>query len=460
MRKFINFIDFMAKAYPKVIPGSEESQASAASSQRDLTRTVTFQVTDACNLACTYCYQTNKGTRRMSFETAKKFADNLISGDKNFDQYVNPERSTGLVVEFIGGEPFLEIDLIDRIVDYIREQLILKNHPWANKVCFSICSNGVLYRDERVQRFLQKNYDCVSFSVTVDGDKALHDSCRVFADGSPSYDLAADAALDWISRGYYMGSKITIAPDNLDHLVSAFKHFVSMGYEEINANCIYEVVWTTEQAQRFYKQLKEIADFLLADEKYRYLAFSIFGETIGKPMESTELQNWCGGTGSMLVCDPDGKLFPCIKYMESSLNGDQKPVSIVDVDNGLLATCEQEHCLECLNSITRRTQSTDECFYCPIAGGCSWCSAWNYQVYGTANKRWIGICEMHKARSLANTYYLTKYYAKYGGGNPVDLWVPKQWAIPIVGEQEYSMLVDLVRDNGGIVNSDKTMIKE
>lgn len=283
MRKFINFIDFIAKAYPKDISGSKEEQASAPSSQRDLTRTVTLQVTDACNLACKYCYQTNKGTRRMSFETAKKFIDHVIDGDKNFDKYVCPEKSTGLVVEFIGGEPFLEIDLIDKIVDYTRERLIKEQHQWADKICFSICSNGVLYRDERVQRFLQKNYDCVSFSVTVDGDQKLHDSCRVFLDGSPSYHLAADAAADWMARGYYMGSKITIAPENLQYLTEAFKYFIEKGYDEIFANCVYEAVWTVEQAQEFYRQLMEIADFMLADEKYRYTTFSVFGENIGAP---------------------------------------------------------------------------------------------------------------------------------------------------------------------------------
>lgn len=182
--------------------------------------------TIAPNLACLYCYQGHKGKNRMSFETAKKFFDLVVSGEKGFKSYINPEKSPGLVVDFIGGEPFLEIELIDQICTYIMDKLIELDHPWAMKTMFSICSNGVLYRDEKVQAFLRKWANRLSFSVTIDGNKELHDSCRVFPDGGPSYDIAVDAASDWMKRGNHMGSKITIAPGNISFLYDAIKHMV------------------------------------------------------------------------------------------------------------------------------------------------------------------------------------------------------------------------------------------
>lgn len=90
---------------------------------RLLARNVTFQVTDACNLACSYCYQINKGTRKMSFETAKKFIDLILSGEKGFSEYVNPKTSPALILEFIGGEPMLEVNLIDKIIEYFQQQI-------------------------------------------------------------------------------------------------------------------------------------------------------------------------------------------------------------------------------------------------------------------------------------------------------------------------------------------------
>lgn len=454
-RKFTSFTDFIAKCYPETSEGS-----ATMGPDRILTRTVTFQVTDKCNLACTYCYQINKSVRRMKFEDAKLFIDKLLSGEDGFSEYVSVKNSPGIVIEFIGGEPFLEVDLIDQIVDYFRLRTIELNHPWADRFCISICSNGVLYTDPKVQRFLQKNKDCISFSVTLDGNKELHDACRVFPDGRGSYDLAEYATQDWMNRGYYMGSKITISPDNLPYIYDALMHIVGLGYTEINANCVYEAEWTDEQAGQLYRLMKKFADFMLSDKKYKLLDCSLYQSTLGHPKEETDLQNWCGGTGSMLSMDPDGWLFPCIRYMESSLGASRAPMRIGNVHTGL-ATCQKDKdCVACLNAIDRRTQSTDECFYCPIAEGCSWCSAWNYQKYGTADHRDTNICKTHRGRVLANVYYWNQYYKKYKIPKVFDLWVPKQWAVQIIGEEEYNYLVNLVKSLGGYVNESDTEVRE
>lgn len=392
---------------------------------------------------CKYCYQINKGKRRMPFDTAKKFIDLLLSGEKGFSDYINPEISPAIVLEFIGGEPFLEVELIDKIVDYFRERTIELMHPWATNYCISICSNGVLYFDEKVQKFLNKNKDHMSFSITIDGNKELHDSCRVFPDGSPSYDIAVAGANDWIAKGNYMGSKITIAPGNLNYLYDAIIHMVNLGYLDINANCVYEKGWEQEHAIEFYTQLKRIADYFIDNDLVGKIYCSLFEENFFKPKNENDLQNWCGGTGFMLSCDPDGYLYPCIRYMESSLGNSRPPMRIGSVFDGLgQQTCHMD-CIHCLKCIDRRTQSTDECFYCPIGEGCSWCSAYNFQEFGTPNKRATYICEMHKARSLANVYFWNKYYQKNGIDKKFKMYCPKKWALKIISEKEYDMLLKI-----------------
>ena len=321
----------------------------------------------------------------------------------------------------------------------------------------SICSNGVLYRDERVQKFLNENKNRMSFSVTVDGDKALHDSCRVFPNGEGSYDLAEDAALDWINRGYYMGSKLTIAPGNLEYLPDAFRHMLSMGYYEINANCVYEKGWEPEHATIFYEKLKKVADILI-ERSDDDIFCSLFSESFFHAKKESDIQNWCGGNGLMISIDPDGYIYPCIRYMESSLGSEQPPVRIGDVDNGVGISCEHSNCIKCLRNITRRTQSTDECFYCPIAEGCSWCQAYNYQISGNFSTRATYICEMHKARALANVYYWNKLYEKLGTDNVFLNNVPEDWALKIVSKEELDLLNSVVsqRVSSGCtpVNSD------
>lgn len=438
-RKFEQFQDMIARLYPETFSLEDYSTGST----RNLSRTVTFQVTDSCNLKCSYCYQINKGVRRMSFETAKKFIDLVLTGDKKMNTYIDPSYSPGIIFEFIGGEPFLEIELISKICDYIYSKMIELQHPWLTKFMISICSNGVLYFDPKVQSFLKKWQSVLSFSVTIDGNKELHDSCRVFPDGSPSYDLAVAAAKDWMSRGNYMGSKITIAPGNIKYLDTAIMHFIQLGYKDINANCVYEEGWTFDHATIFYHKLKKIADYILDNNLEHDIFISLFEKGFFRPKEESDIQNWCGGTGTMLSCDPDGYLYPCIRYMESSLGTDQEPLRIGDVDNGIACNKKCEQCIEMLNSIDRRTQSTDECFYCPIAEGCSWCSAYNYQVNGTPNIRATYICVMHKARALANVYYWNRQFVKLGSEERMKNNVPDEWALEIISQEELNMLKKL-----------------
>lgn len=429
MRKFEEFTDMAARTFPEL-----------HKKEGALTRTVTFQVTDACNLACTYCYQINKGTRRMSLETAKKFIDYLLDADET-NEYINPIISPFIILDFIGGEPLLEIELIDKIMDYFVEQAFLREHPWATRYVISLCSNGTLYFKPEVKKFFNKHRQHLSFNVTIDGNKELHDSCRIFPDGSPSYDMALAAAQDWISTGGYMGSKITICPENLPYLNQALRHFVSLGYEEINANCVYEEGWTLETATELYNQMKDFSNYMI-DENLDIFC-SLYSDEMFRPKKEEDLQNWCGGTGSMLAMDPDGGLYPCIRYMESSLGDDQPPIKIGHITHGLQGTEEEKQWVKCLNCINRRTQSTDKCFYCPIAEGCAWCSAFNYQETGTPDKRVTYICEMHKARALANCYHWNKYYQANGIDKKMKLYVPRKWAEPIIGKEEYEMLLEL-----------------
>jgi hypothetical protein len=101
--------------------------------------------------------------------------------------------------------------------------------------------------------------------------------------------------------------------------------------------------------------------------------------------------------------------------------------------------------LEMFHSITRRSQSTDECFYCPIASGCSWCSGYNYQKTGTVNKRVIYICNMHKARSLANVYYWNKVYQKEKVDKVFIRHLSDEESLKIIPQDELNLLINLER---------------
>lgn len=443
MHKFEQYQDFISRLYPELNTVSGEDGDKR---HRTLSREVTFQVTDECNLACTYCYQINKGKRKMSFEVAKKLIDMLLTNDPKMDNYITVENSPALVLDFIGGEPFLNIELIDQICEYFYTKAIELMHPWAEKSIISICSNGVLYFDPKVQRFLNKYRNRISLSISIDGNKELHDACRIFPNGKGSYNYAIKAAKDWMSRGYDMGSKITIAPENMSYMVDAILHMVELGYTDIHANTVYENVWKPADAIKFYHELKRIADYWVDNDLVTTHDLSLFEEDSFCPQDPSDLQTYCGGTGSMLACDPDGYLYPCLRYMESSIGTDQPPLRIGHVDYGIAQRKCDQKCYDCINAVTRRTESTDECFYCPIGTGCGECSAYNYQVYGTPDHKSTFICDLHKARSLANVYFWNKYYRKNNIPKRFKMHCPENWAVPIIGEDEYAMLLDIEKE--------------
>lgn len=430
------FSDMLARLFP--MPGIELGINSKHS------KCITFQVTEDCNLCCTYCYQGAKTHKRMSLDTAKDAVDLLLAADERTNQYITSTEVAGVVLDFIGGEPLLEVRLIDQILDYFVDRAFCMHHPWATRWKASMSTNGTLYFQPEVQRFLTKWADHLSLSISIDGDKQLHDACRVFHDGSGSYDLAIAAAKDYMSKGYILGSKMTIAPGNVDYLLHAVIGLLDVGYTSINLNCVYEKGWTYEHAAVLYAQLKQLADYVLGMEKHPYL--SIFSESIGHPMQESDNQNWCGGTGLMLAVDCNGVFFPCLRYMGTSLGSDQKPYAIGDLMHGINVLPEHRARVAEMAAVTRRSQSTDECWNCPIASGCSWCSAYNYQCTGTPNKRVTYICPMHKARVLANAYYWNKLHIKNGNPARYRLDIPDEWALEIISPAELAMLKELAKE--------------
>ncbi len=391
---------------------------------------------------CSYCYQHNKGHRVMSFETAKELVDRLFDGEEGFDKYVT-KKSPGIILEFIGGEPFLQTDLIDKTVDYFRYKAIELDHPWATFYKLSICSNGTLYHTAEVQEFLKKHEEHLSFNITLDGNKQLHDSCRVFEDGSGSFDLAHSGIEDWRNTGHYMGSKLTVAPGNIDYLDEALMFMMKEGYANIHANCVFEEGWTYDHAKVLYQKLKKTSQFLNDNDLTDKIYVAFFDEERHMPMSHEDNQNFCGGTGGMLAMDPDGNLYPCLRYMESSVGDNVPPFRIGNVYEGLLVKPEDLKKMNCMACITRRSQSTDECWDCPIAAGCSWCSAYNYEKFGTADHRATFICCMHKAESLANVFHWNTYYRKHNLPYRFKMWLPKEEALKIISEEEYEMLYQL-----------------
>ena len=436
IKRFEQYQDMISRLYPE-IEGKNPIDGATLS-----TSNVTFQVTDDCNLKCTYCYQINKGKHAMSFDVAKKFIDLLLDNNEYTQQYIDTRSKAAIIIDFIGGEPFLEVELMDQIVDYFVEQMILKDHPWQYNYMVSISSNGTLYFEPKVQAFIKKHLKHLSLSISIDGNKQLHDACRVFEDGSGSYDVAIAAVHHYMNvLGGNMGSKMTLAPENISYTYEAVVSLIEQGYTEINLNCVYEKGWNENHATVLYYQLKKLADYLIMNDLSDKIYISMFVDTFFRPKPPEDTGNWCGGNGQMIAVDYKGDIYPCVRYMESSLGDQVPPIIIGNVYDGLMTDAKCRACAKALKAVNRKTQSTEECYNCSIAEGCSWCQAYNYQDSGgDFNHRAIYICVMHQARALANSYYWNLKFLYSKENKRMKLWLEDEKALKIIPEEELFLL--------------------
>ena len=387
--------------FPNLIT-MENIKESSKSWKNDESKTVTFIVTKDCQLVCKYCYLVGKNSKeRMSFETAKKSIDYLLSSPKHSNE-------EAVVFEFIGGEPFLEIDLIDQICDYIKTQLYIKEHHWFNAYRFSFSTNGLNYHTNKVQQFIEKNKSHLSIGITIDGTEIKHDLNRVYKDGRGSYkDVLRNIPL-WLKQFPGAGTKVTISSADIPYICESVLHLYSLGIEEVNINCVYEDVWKEGDDSIFENQLIKLADQIIEKELYKKYTCSIFSMKIGKPVSVLlENHNFCGA-GKMISIDAAGNFYPCTRFAQYSLRN-KKALIIGNMNDGI-----DENKLRPFLTLDRFTQCKRECLECEVAGGCGWCSGENYDSAETDTifERSMANCLMHKARVRANNYYWNKLYRK------------------------------------------------
>lgn len=368
--------------------------------QSSPSKVITFVVTKDCQLACKYCYLVGKNANgRMSFETAKKAIDYILDNPLFFNEEL-------VTFDFIGGEPFLEIDLIDRICDYIKIQLYQKEHPWFDNYMFAFSTNGINYDSEKVQNYIYKNRRHLSICITIDGTQRKHDINRVFKDSKKgSYHEVVRNIPLWLSQFPEANTKVTLSSDDLPYICESVLHLFSLGIHTVYMNCVFEDVWKVGDDNIFEEQLIKLADEIIDKSLYEKFACSIFDETIGKPL--TDDHNWCGA-GKMLAVDASGNFYPCNRFIDFSLRN-KGPRIIGNVETGI-----NPNLVRPFIALDLSTQSNQKCITCEIAKGCAWCQGENYDAASTNTifERSIAICKMHKARVRANNYYWSKLYRK------------------------------------------------
>lgn len=335
-----------------------------------------------CNLACRYCFAEEgeyHGRRAlMSYEVGKKALDFLIA---------NSGSRKNLEVDFFGGEPLLNFQVVKDLVAYGRQQEKIHNKNFR----FTLTTNGVLLDDDIIA-FANKEMSNVVCSI--DGRKEINDKMRPFRKGDGSYDLIVPKFQKLAeSRGqdkYYVRG--TYTRNNLDFSEDVL-HLADLGFKQISVEPVVaeetdSYALREEDLPVLFEQYDRLAKEMVERKKegkdFNFFHFMIDLE--GGPCVAKRLSG-CGSGTEYLAVTPWGDFYPCHQFVgkEEFLMG--------NVDEGITNTDLQRKFKKCNVYAKPKCRDCFAKFYC--SGGCA---ANSYNFTGDINNAYDVGCELQKKR--------------------------------------------------------------
>ena len=341
-----------------------------------------LHIAHTCNLNCSYCFASQgkyHGERAlMSFEVGKRALDFLIE---------NSGTRRNLEVDFFGGEPLINFDVVKKLVEYARSIEKEKGKNFR----FTLTTNGVLVDDDVID-FANKEMSNVVLSL--DGRKEVHDRYRVDYQGRGSYDTIVPKFQKFVKarggKNYYMRGTFTHAnPDFLEDI----KTMLNLGFTELSMEPVVaaegdEAALTEEDKPVVMKQYEELAELMLKRDKegkpftfYHYMIDLAGGPCIYKRISG------CGSGTEYMAVTPWGDLYPCHQFV-----GDEK-FKLGDSWHGVENKEIQNEFASC--NVYARSECRD-CWarlYC--SGGCA---ANAYHATGSVKGVYKYGCDLFKKR--------------------------------------------------------------
>lgn len=335
-----------------------------------------------CNLACQYCFAEEgeyHGRRAlMSYEVGKAALDFLIANSGN---------RKNLEVDFFGGEPTLNFQVVKDLVVYGREQEKIHDKNFR----FTLTTNGVLLNDE-IMEFA--NREMANVVLSIDGRKEVNDKMRPFRNGSGSYDLIVPKFQKFADSrnqtNYYVRG--TFTHHNLDFSKDVL-HLADLGFKQVSVEPV--VAQETDHyaiREEDLPQLFEEYDNLAAEMVKRHKDgkdFNFFHFMIdleGGPCVAKRLSG-CGSGTEYLAVTPWGDLYPCHQFV-----GNEKFL-MGNVKEGVTNTAIRDEFKSCNVYAKEKCRECFARFYC--SGGCA---ANAYNFHGDIHDAYDIGCALQKKR--------------------------------------------------------------
>lgn len=345
-------------------------------------KSMCLHIAHDCNLRCKYCFASTgdfgTGRKLMPLETGKAAIDFLL------------EKSVGrenLDVDFFGGEPLMNFEVVKEIVAYARS----KEKEYGKHFDFTITTNGMLLNDENIDFINQEMHNVV---LSLDGRKEVNDRMRTRVDGSGSYDKILPNFKKLVEkRGdkeYYVRG--TYTKYNLDFSEDVM-HIYEAGFDQISVEPVMEkpeieYALTEADLEQIYREYDKLTERLLEVKKNGgFINFFHFMIDLNQGPCVVKRLRGCGSGNEYVSITPDGDIYPCHQFVG------MEEYKMGNLSDG---TFREEIKKEFAGAHVYSKPACRDCwakFYC--SGGCN---ANNYIYNGDIHKAYELSCKIQRKR--------------------------------------------------------------
>lgn len=291
---------------------SEENYLNHESfkNKNTVVKALCLHIAHDCNIRCKYCFASQgdfKGERKlMTSDIGKKSLDFLFRNSGN---------RRNLEVDFFGGEPLMNFDVIKEIVDYGRKE----EKKYGKNIRFTLTTNGVLLNEENMQYISKHMHNVV---LSIDGRKEVNDKVRYTINGDGTYNIILPKLLEmaelrnhknYYARGTFTKYNLDFAKDVLHLADLGFKH---ISVEPVVASSENDYAILEEDLPQIFKQYEDLAEKYIQRKKdgkgFNFFHFMI--DLNQGPCVIKRLSG-CGAGAEYLAITPEGDLYPCHQFV-------------------------------------------------------------------------------------------------------------------------------------------------
>lgn len=366
----------------KILFSEDDYEKYAKYSVASPVKAMCLLISQDCNLRCEYCFAStgdyNMGRKLMDFETGKKAIDFLLEKSANREN---------LELDFFGGEPLMNFDVVKQVVEYARS----KEAEYNKKFRFTITTNGMLLDDDKIDYI---NREMSNVVLSIDGRKEVNDRVRKRVDGTGCYDkimknfenlVAKRGDKEYYVRGTYTKYNLDFA-DDVFHLYE--KGFDQISVEPVVAESTMPYAITERDLPKIFSEYEKLSSRMIEnEEKGGWFNFFHFMLDLDQGPCAIKRLRGCGCGNEYVAINPDGDIYPCHQFVGID------EFKMGNLNDGTFDTDKKQY------FAGTHVYSKNDCkncwakFYC--SGGCN---ANNYIYAGDVHNAHKLSCEIQKKR--------------------------------------------------------------